>query len=72
MVAPLVLTVLLLLFVTGLVWVAFTHERTDETERFNRAREITSSWADPSLTADPEPVQEPVRVPDDEAERRHR
>jgi hypothetical protein len=48
MVAPLVLSVLLLLLVSGLAWAVLSHERVDETERWNRAREITSSWADPS------------------------
>jgi hypothetical protein len=45
-----VTTVLLLLalaVLAGLGWGALRHERTDETERFNRAREITSSWAEP-------------------------
>ena len=55
MVAPLVVSVLLLVLVAGLVWAVLAHERTDETERFNRAREITSSWAG----------AEPVLVPDD-------
>jgi hypothetical protein len=82
MVAPLVLSVLALLVVAGLVWAALTHERADETERFNRAREITTSWADPSLTADrPEgydytgeraDAPEAVLVPDDGRDRRHR
>ena len=75
MLAPLVLSVLIVLVVAGLVWAAMTRERPDETERFNRARAITSSWAD--LEADPEadpqvdpqvaskPLGEPLTVPDD-------
>jgi hypothetical protein len=65
MVAPLLLTVVLLLVVAGLAWLALTHERVDETDRFNRARLITSSWAetDPSVWLGEE---RPVRVPDDE------
>ena len=59
MVAPIVLSVLLLIVVAGLAWAVLSHERTDETERFNRAREITTSWADPSKTEDR------VTVPDD-------
>jgi hypothetical protein len=42
----------LLLFVAVVVvgslgWGALRRERADETERFHRAREITSSWAAP-------------------------
>ena len=55
MVAPLVLSVLLLLVVSGLVWAALTRERTDEFERFNRARAITSSWVP---VPDAPPVEE--------------
>jgi hypothetical protein len=45
-----VTTVLLLLalaVVAALGWGVLRHERSDETERFNRAREITTSWAEP-------------------------
>ena len=55
MVAPLVLAVLLVVVVASLVWLVLVHERTDETERFHRAREITTSWA----------YGDPVLVPDD-------
>jgi hypothetical protein len=71
MLAPLVLSVLIVLVVGGLVWAAMTRERPDETERFNRARAITSSWADPVAgpEADPQvagkPFGEPVSVPGD-------
>lgn len=75
MLAPLALSVLIVLVVVGLVWAAMTRERPDETERFNRARAITSSWADPeadpeaALEADPQvaskPFGEPLTVPDD-------
>ena len=65
MVAPLLLIVVLLLVIAGLAWLALTHERVDETDRFNRARLITSSWADkePSVWLGEE---RPVRVPDTE------
>ena len=75
MLAPLVLSVLIVVVVVGLVWAAMSRERPDETERFNRARAITSSWADPQadpltgMQTDPEalgtPLGEPVTVPDD-------
>jgi hypothetical protein len=65
MVAPLLLIVVLLLVIAGLAWLALTHERVDETDRFNRARLITSSWADnePSVWLGEE---RPVRVADTE------
>jgi hypothetical protein len=65
MVAPLLLTIVLFLVVAGLAWLALTHERVDETDRFNRARLITSSWAetDPSVWLGEE---RPARVPDTE------
>ena len=74
MLATLVLSVLIVVVVVALVWAAMSRERPDETERFNRARAITSSWADPQadppagMQADPEagtPRGEPVTVPDD-------
>lgn len=45
-----VLTLVLLTAVAGLGrlgWGALRQDRPDETERFHRAREITSSWAEP-------------------------
>jgi hypothetical protein len=66
MLAPIVFSVLLITVVAGLAWAVLTHERTDETERFNRARELTTSWADPSKT------QEPALVPDDERDGQQR
>jgi hypothetical protein len=42
------LLVLIAVFTLGsLGWGALRRERTDETARFHRAREITSSWAAP-------------------------
>jgi hypothetical protein len=35
------------LVLCSLAWGVLRRERTDETERFHRAREITSSWAAP-------------------------
>ena len=34
-----------LVLVGVLFWAAGRHDRSDETERFNRARELTSSWS---------------------------
>lgn len=70
MLAPLVLSVLIVVVVVGLVWAAMSRERPDETERFNRARAITSSWADPAADPEADPAAgtllgEPVTVPDD-------
>ena len=70
MLAPLVLSVLIVVVVAGLVWAAMTRERPDETERFNRARAITSSWADPEAPSTP--LGEPVTVPDDVRDKRQR
>ncbi len=64
-------TVLLLLaagVLAGLVWGVLRHERTDETDRFNRAREITSSWAEPgprfqAVPAVDEPVERTTNLP---------
>ena len=78
MLAPLALSVLIVAVVAGLVWAAMTRERPDETERFNRARAITSSWADPMADpmADPEApstsLGEPLMVPDDVRDKRQR
>ncbi|MDP9397112.1 MAG: hypothetical protein M3P96_04495 [Actinomycetota bacterium] len=44
-----------LAIVVLLFWGANRHDRTDETERFNRARELTSAWSS-------EPVREPAPV----------
>ncbi len=44
---PTVLLLLALSVIAGLGWGVLRYERSDETERFNRAREITSSWAEP-------------------------
>ena len=41
------LSALALVVLIGLAWGALRHERTDETDRFHRASEITSSWAEP-------------------------
>jgi hypothetical protein len=46
MVAPVLMILTVLLVLVGLVRLALGHERVDETDRFNRAREITTSWAD--------------------------
>jgi hypothetical protein len=45
----------------SLGWGVVRRERTDETERFHRASEITSSWAAPGprfQTVPPEPVDD--------------
>jgi len=42
-----VLLLAVLLLIGSLGWGAVRRERADETERFHRAREITSSWAEP-------------------------
>ena len=69
MVAPLLLAALVVLCVAGLAWLALTREHVDETDRFNRARAITNSWADPaSLPSEPQAQ----RVPDDERDEQHR
>lgn len=44
-----------LAIVVLLFWGANRHDRTDETERFNRARELTSAWSS-------EPAREPTPV----------
>lgn len=65
MVTPLVL-LLVAVIVVVLLWGVFRHERTDETERFNRAREITSSWAEPGphyQTVPDAPADEPGPAP---------
>ena len=41
------LTAAAVLVVGVLVWAVLRHDRADETERFHRAREITTSWAAP-------------------------
>ena len=41
------LLVAAVLLIGSLGWGALRHERVDETARFHRAREITSSWAEP-------------------------
>jgi hypothetical protein len=65
MVAPLLLVALVVLCVAGLAWLALTREHVDETDRFNRARAITNSWADPAALGSDGRAQ---RVPDDEAD----
>jgi hypothetical protein len=47
MAPTLALCALALVVVIGLAWSVLVRERTDETERFHRASEITSSWAEP-------------------------
>jgi hypothetical protein len=47
MAATVALSALALLILFGLGWTVLRHERADETERFQRAREITTSWAEP-------------------------
>jgi hypothetical protein len=47
-----------LVVVTVLVWGANRHDRTDETERFRHARELTSRWSAEGVR-DPEPAPKP-------------
>jgi hypothetical protein len=42
------LAVLAALVVGGLVWLVLRRERLDDGQRFSKAREITSSWANGS------------------------
>jgi hypothetical protein len=72
MVAPLLMTVLALLVVAGIAWVALSRDRVDETARFNRAREITSSWADPDILEAVQHAEDPVAVPDRDGYPDHR
>jgi hypothetical protein len=65
MAVPLLLTALVLLCLAGLTWLALTREHVDETDRFNRARDITNAWADPAPAA-------LAYVPDDETQDRQR
>jgi len=44
--ATLALSAIAVLVVLGLGWGVLRRERSDETERFHRASEITSSWAE--------------------------
>ena len=43
----LVLLLLAAVVLVGLVWGVLRIDHVDETERFHRAREITTSWAEP-------------------------
>jgi hypothetical protein len=58
------LTAAAVLVVGLLVWALVRHERVDETERFHRAREITTSWAAPGPQVhDTNPPAAPVEAP---------
>jgi hypothetical protein len=52
--------------VAGLIWSVSRDRRGNEVARFQRAREITSSWVDPAAlqAADESAAHPPVRVPD--------
>ena len=55
-----VLLIAAVVVLVSLGWGAVRRERTDETERFHRASEITSSWAAPGprfQTVPPQPVR---------------
>jgi hypothetical protein len=60
--APTVLLVLVLAVVVVLllVWAVARRDRVDETERFHRASQITSSWASPSAPATPQAAPSPA------------
>jgi hypothetical protein len=57
------------LVVAGLIWVVSRDKRGNEVARFQRAREITSSWVDPAAlhAADESAMHPPVRVPDEQS-----
>jgi hypothetical protein len=48
------------LVVGSFAWGTLRRERADETERFHRAREITSSWAEPGPRFQTVPPTEPT------------
>lgn len=50
-----------LVVVVVLFWGANRSDRTDETERFNRARELTSAWSTEG-SATPAPARKPRRT----------
>ena len=62
---PTVLLLLALAVIAGLGWGVLRYERTDETERFNRAREITSSWAEPGPRFQTVPAYDEAERADD-------
>ena len=68
MLTTIALTAAAVLVVGLLVWALVRHERVDETERFHRAREITTSWAapGPQVHDTNPPVSSPVVTPVEE------
>jgi hypothetical protein len=66
MVQTMLLALAAVAVVGGLVWAVTRSRRGDEVERFQRAREITSSWVDPAAlqAADESATHPTVRVPD--------
>ena len=53
MVTTVLLSVAAVVVVLALLWVVLRHDHVDETERFHRASQITSSWASPGPSTHP-------------------
>ena len=53
MVPTVLLSVAIVVVVLGLLWAVLRRDHVDETERFHRASQITSSWAAPGPSTHP-------------------